>query len=64
MASDVTKAVTIIESLIGHHTAHLSSAEQYEAFRMVSRACERMSDELLKEAADAIKGSQPTVEGK
>lgn len=55
MASDITKAVEAIKHWIGHETAHLSPAEQYEAFRMISRSCYRMSDELLKEAAHKIR---------
>lgn len=62
MACDVTKAVEAIKHWIGHETAHLGPAEQYEAFRMVSRSCERMSDELLKEASDQIRPEPaPTV---
>lgn len=64
MASDSTKAVAAIEHWIGHETAHLTPAEQYETFKQISRSCERMSDELLLECVDEIRaGSGSTVNG-
>lgn len=63
MTGDVTKAVEAIKHWIGHETAHLSPAEQYEAFRKVSRSCERMSDELLKEAAHEIRPAHAPTAG-
>lgn len=47
-------AFNTIEHQLGHQTAHLTPAEQYNVFKRVARSCERTCDEMVREAASQL----------
>lgn len=49
MSREVTIAVDLLDSLVGHHTAHLAPKEQIEVALELARRCTEMAGEIVQE---------------